>query len=283
MASQLDKRYLWFHIDLPPNKNDFIMTYDTEETVRSVKSAIIKSYHDVGSEKASADSHVRQPAHDAMIAWKHYKTNYLTVENDSNLNDDDDDEIDDTDDEILMMPNFLKLNQEPICHFTPWGKIEADNPLSPVHLYDLQVALFRGFSVKTIPNFKALIDEIEGIAMWAILDRYSIVIAPAQTYQSIEVKVNVERAIYQALGLTMGSSVIDEGEYILSIGEQSAELFAEGTENLIVVFPEPNFAVEVIENPNEEDFKQADAMFDQVEDIIIFKNGEFYERSQSDK
>ena len=224
---------------------------------------------------------------DICIAFEHYRENYLEVEKEKNKSlykkDEDDDDDDDDDDEVSnfvdIMPSVMRFGGEkPQVHYTPWGRFDIDNPLSPVNLYDLRAVHFKGFTSKSIPNFSKLMTNIEGIAIWGQIDPYFIVIAPAKSYDFAVVRENIERAIYGALNIEIKTSTKTVEDYIIKVAEKSASMFVDdGIENFALIFPNEEFSVEYIENPTEENIKQICSLFEQIKDLIVFKNGEIYE------
>lgn len=225
---------------------------------------------------------------DICIAFEHYRENYLEVEKEKNRSlykkDDDDDDDDDSDDDEIanfadIMPNVMRFGAEKQqVHYTPWGRFDIDNPLSPVNLYDLRAVHFKGFTSKSIPNFSKLMSNIEGVAIWGQIDPYFVVIAPAKSYDFAIVRENVERAIYGALNIEIKTPTKTIEDYIIQVAEKSASMFVDdGIENFALIFPNEDFSVEYIENPTEDNAKQICRLFDQIKDLIVFKNGEIYE------
>ena len=220
---------------------------------------------------------------EVVIAWEHYKTNYLDVDQ-SSKNDDsddiedlDDDDEDDGDNIISMLPNFIKLNSDKPMHYTPWGKFDADNTLSPINLYDLRVMHFKGFTTRSIENFPKLINSIEGISIWGQIDPYFVVLAIAKMYDYETIKKNVEDAIYKALNIEIKDDNLPLHQYVLDAVAQSKALFEDGIENFVIVFPEPNLATEVLKDIDEKKIGAVNKLMHQIENLIVFKNGEFYE------
>lgn len=223
---------------------------------------------------------------DICIAFEHYRENYLEVEKEKNKSlykKDDDDDDDDDDDEVSgfvdMMPSVMRFGAEKQqVHYTPWGRFDMDNPLSPVNLYDLRAVHFKGFTSRSIPNFSKLMGNIEGVAIWGQIDPYFIVIAPAKSYDFAVVRENIERAIYGALNIEIKTPTKTMEDYIVQVAEKSASMFVDdGIENFALIFPNEEFSVEYIENPTEENIKHICSLFDQIKDLIVFKNGEIYE------
>jgi hypothetical protein len=195
----------------------------------------------------------------------------LKKDDDSIDEDDALENIFDEDDEDMGGPThggmifpFAKHMLPPQVQYTPWGAFNADNPLSPANMYDLQMAHFRGFTVHTIPNFIQLMDSVEGVAVWTQHDPYCIAVGPAKTYTSEEVKINVEKAIYAALGVPDFSP-----QPIQQM--QSIELMNEGVHNIIVQFPNGNTTV--YREPSEEQTMDLLKLKTQVDNVVIFQDG----------
>lgn len=220
---------------------------------------------------------------DIVIGWEHYRTNYVKERNasipllggpDDSIDDDDDDDSDISIEDMFPGGISFRQRQTPI-HYTPWGKFDADNPISPVNLYDLYMVHFKGFTTDFIPNFKDLMSSIEGIAIWGQIDRYCLIVAPAKAYEALEVKYNFDKAIYSALGMTIENGGFDMEDHIISVIERSEELFESGIDNFAVVFPEPNFGIEVFEAPDEEKIKEIHDLMGRVKDLVVIHNGDF--------
>ncbi len=223
---------------------------------------------------------------DVMIAFEHYRTNYVDIDKEKSLykdesideDDDEDDDENDFSDVIGSMPGIFRFGQEKPTHYTPWGKFDADNPLSPVNLYELRAVHFKGFTTKSIPNFPSLMNTIEGVSIWGQIDPYFIVIAPAKLYDFSEVRANIEEAIYGALNIELkNDEVFDLDDYIMEVAGKSSTMFSEGTENFALIFPDKDFSVEYIENPTQEKIVEICSLFNQINNLIVFKNGEVYE------
>lgn len=220
---------------------------------------------------------------DIVIGWEHYRTNYIKEQhanipllsgpNDS-IDDDDDDDGDISIEDMFSSGISFRQRQAPV-HYTPWGKFDADNPISPVNLYDLYMVHFKGFTTDFIPNFKDLMSSIEGIAIWGQIDRYCLIVAPAKAYEVLEVKYNFDKAIYSALGMTIENGGFDMEDHIISVIERSEELFESGIDNFAVVFPEPNFGIEVFEAPDEQKIKEIHDLMGRVKDLVVIHNGDF--------
>lgn len=220
---------------------------------------------------------------DIVIGWEHYRTNYVKEQHtnttslggpDDSIDDDDDDDSDISIEDMFPGGISFRQRQAPI-HYTPWGKFDADNPISPVNLYDLYMVHFKGFTTDFIPNFKDLMSSIEGIAIWGQIDRYCLIVAPAKAYEALEVRYNFDKAIYSALGMTIENGGFDMEDHIISVIERSEELFESGIDNFAVVFPEPNFGIEVFEAPDEEKIKEIHDLMGRVKDLVVIHNGDF--------
>lgn len=264
------------HPNLKENKT--METEDNDEQKTNLKSS---------NEQVSQYKEISKTG-DICIAFEHYRENYLEVEKEKNRSlykkdDDDDDDNDDDDDEVSnfvdIMPSVMRFGAEKQqVHYTPWGKFDIDNPLSPVNLYDLRAVHFKGFTSRSIPNFSKLMGNIEGVAIWGQIDPYFVVIAPAKSYDFAIVRENVERAIYGALNIEIKTPTKTIEDYIIQVAEKSASMFVDdGIENFALIFPNEDFSVEYIENPTEENVKHVCSLFSQIENLIIFKNGEIYE------
>ena len=217
-------------------------------------------------------------AENIIIAWVHYKTNFLKPSEPTNLFDDDDDDSDEDEEigiEDIMPEGFVRFGQKPM-DFTPWGKFEKDNPMSPLELYDLQVVYFKGFSANSFKDFKALMNSVEGIGIWGQIDAYSIIVGPAKLYEFQEVRYNLEYAIHEALGIDPPNFVENLTSNLNTIRKKSLDLFTEGTRNITIVFLDKNNEVELIENYMDEHIQSVDDLVSRVNNIIVFIDGEIY-------
>lgn len=310
IALRLDKRFRFFHIDLLPEDKNFSFNYDSLATLdqliaynNSIGFGILlnnaKPIYNTNIEEGeqmtedekinnNTDDHVSQYKEiskktEVLIAFEHYKINYIDKDKDKGLyepddNDDSDDEDSDDPELMGMIPQFVRIGQEKPVHYTPWGRFDTDNPLSPVNLYELRAMHFKGFTSKSIPNFSKLMSNIEGIAIWGQIDPYFIVIAPAKLYDFSIVRENIEAAIYGALNVSIKKEPKNIDQYIIEIAEKSGSMFEnDGIENYAIIFPNKDFTVEWIENPTEKNEEDVCKLFSQIKDLIIFKNGEIYE------
>lgn len=297
IASLLDNRFQYFHINFSPRSKNLEFYFDKIETLN-----IINRANDKGEIKNILEKLGAKPTSELttaiinkeiatkpfilskdsiIIGWEHYRTNYIkeqkpTIDLVEDHNDDNED--DDNGDISIedMFPGGIQFGQKqtPI-HYTPWGKFDVDNPISPVNLYDLYMVHFKGFTTDFIPNFKDLMSSIEGVAIWGQIDRYCLIIAPAKAYEVLEVKYNFDKTIYSALGLTIENGGFDIEDHIISVIEKSEELFKSGIDNFALVFPEPNFGIEVIESPDEEKIKEINDLMGRVKDLVVIHNGDF--------
>jgi hypothetical protein len=232
------------------------------------------------------------PVVNPQIIWKHYKENFLKV-NESDLLHIDDEESpsmidDDDDDDNDGMPRLGFINMSNIMphshmHQTPWGSFAVDNPLSPINMYDLQVANFKGFNTRSVTDFKSVMSSVDGIAAWATLDPYCIVIAPAMLYDTTEVKKSFEEAVYRALSIqksttTKTSFYEERKERALDAAKQSYDLFHEsGIDNITMILPDENATVDIIKNPTSVQILSVNKLIDQLSDLIVLRNGDFYD------
>lgn len=208
------------------------------------------------------------------IIWEHFETNYLKKNTDFDEDDDDDfEDFDESEDhEMAGGPNnFMRAFRlpgfMPEVHHTPWGVFHANNPLSPVNMYDISMAHFKGFNVHTIPNFIQLMDSVDGVAVWAQHDPYCIAVGPGKLYSTMEVKLNVEKAIYDALGVTNYNNHDKTLEYTIA----STELLKNGTHNVFIRFP--NGTSKVYENPSNEELSELLKLKKQINGVIIVHDG----------
>lgn len=273
-----------------PESNEFLVDFDKQETIDTIYlfnqsggfNELLKAVgisNQFLKEKPPAE--ISEGA--VTIGWEHYKTNYIDTPKSSvqmidDIDDDDDDEDGDIDIEEIFNNRMQFHSLQKPMHHTPWGKFEADSPLSPVNLYDLYLGHFKGFNTNSIPNFKELMSSIEGVALWGQIDPYCVVIAPARSYSTTEVKYNIDRAIYSALGISLKNSNLDLEDYLIDLCEKSEELFNNGVENFTIVFPEPNFNVVLEENPDEEKENEVEELISRIQGLIVIKNGKFYEK-----
>ena len=216
-------------------------------------------------------------SNNVYIIWEHFKSNYI---NQAIANDDDDDFDEDEEDADIGedqedgFGNLIKVSrmlQGPILepHYTPWGAFHPNNPMSPVNMYDLYFAHFHGFTTFTIKNFKDLMNSIEGVAIWAQHDPYTIIFGPAKTYSATEVKINIEGVLMAAMGIPPKKSTSSELE---DIKEQSNNMFQNGVSNIFIRFP--NGHIDVIENPSQIFINEAMDLKTKIKDVVIYMNGE---------
>lgn len=302
--SRLDKQFRYLHIELLPNKDKFTISYDCKHTLDSMYSFLVNGglkiqLEDLGAEnlilpqekKMIENTEVQLPVNkinpkNIVIAWEHYETNYLKKQmNINNIIDDfengdsDDDEEEDNGVDIENISGFMRFgNIEKDSHYTPWGKFEDENPLSPVKLYDLQVVHLKGFKISDISSdFKKFMSNVEGVAIFGQIDQYCIIVGPAKMYDFKELKYNLESAIYKALLIEKEDIPIKDLDAIYSmVQHKSSELYSNGIENIIIIFPDVDNSVEIIENFSKEDMKSVDDLIERVNNLIVFINGENY-------
>lgn len=217
------------------------------------------------------------------IVWEDFKLNYIDKPLDEKEEDDEEEDVifEDDDENMrgLEMMMMGPMNAIQRVHNTPWGKFSPENPISPVNLYELKVAHLKGFKTTSIPNFEQLMRNVDGVALFAQLDPYFIVIAPAKLYAIQDVKSNVERAIYKALNIEIKNELPGLESYVAQAQALSNSKFLEeGIDNIVIVFPEPNVGIEVLESPSQKEIGEVDQLSKQLKELIIFKNGELYEQ-----
>jgi len=251
------------------------LIYDSKNTLALMQEALPPTKVEI---KTLLTEQLTPIVSEIIIGWENYKENYVKVTDDI----DDMDDINEDEDEFIDTMPFKVFNMNGMehleAHYTPWGKFEAENPLSPINFYELSLAHFTGFTVKSFSDFNNIMVNVDGLALYKIVDPYCVVIAPAKSYEVTDVKINFERAIYKALNLTIADSTnlppeVDEG--IFNAQQKSMDLAEAGQENLTIVFTNPEFAVEVKEL-NEENLLAVNRLFLQVEDLYVFRNGEYY-------
>jgi hypothetical protein len=289
-ASRLDGRYRYLHIDLPPNETKFNIKFDQKETLDAMYNLMLSGVFDYMFQSVGASADISKTEKqkisngEVYIAWINYKENYIEVPEHNDFTDEDTpDSFDDDDDELgvgqirFMNSGMFNFHNENI-HYTPWGRYLANNPMSPINMYEqLWVAHFKGFTTKTIPNFDQIIAATEGVANFVKIDPYSIVIAVAKCYDFTDVQQNVERSLYEALGIEISNESKSMEDHLMGVREQSLSLFNSGVENIALVFPEPNFSVEIVESPTEQNILDLKKLFGQIQNLIVFRNGELYE------
>lgn len=229
------------------------------------------------------------PVVNPQIIWKHYKENFLKVNESDILHIDDEDmpsnmlDDDDDDDGVprLGFINMSNIMPQSHMHQTPWGSFAVDNPLSPINMYDLQVANFKGFNTRSIADFKSVMSRVDGIAAWATLDPYCIVIAPAMLYDTTEVKKSFEEAVYHALAIQKPTDTnVDEDRKARAIdaAKQSYDLFYEsGIDNITLILPDEKMTIDIIKSPTDLEVSSVNKLIDQLPDLIVLRNGDFYE------
>lgn len=70
---------------------------------------------------------------------------------------------------------------------TPWGVFRKENKLAPFNFYELKIAHLRGFSSNSYSRFNEIINEIDGVAVWKLLDPYCIIVGKARLYEWPEI------------------------------------------------------------------------------------------------
>lgn len=276
--SLLDSRYQYFLIEVAFGKG--YLSYKDFDTLRLIKnSARTLLLDSIILKELQQNGLVWLPLkkyEDIQIIWMDYKENYfddsrpnkLSVED--ILNDDDDDE-----NGIFELPvKIFNMNEEARknMHNTPWGQFAKDDMHSPLNMYDLQIAHLKGFNIEDVNNIEHILSNVNGVAKFHILDRYAIIIAPAKAYSTSEVKLNVQHALYHALGFDEEVYAgIEEDTWC----KKSKELFDSGKENYILLLP--NGQAQIIYDMSSESEQKILSLIKTVENVIVVKNGEFYE------
>lgn len=210
------------------------------------------------------------------IIWEHFKSNYINQNNDEEEDEfDDEEDLDEMGNDqedgfgnLIKMSRMLRSPQID-AHFTPWGAFHPNNPMSPVNMYDLYFAHFHGFTTFSIPNFKDIMNSIEGVAIWAQHDPYTIIFGPAKTYSATEVKMNIDAVLMSALGIPPKKSENSELEMMKN---QSQQLFKEGVINIFIRFP--NGTIDILKNPSQSEIKEAIDLKTKIKDVVLYMNGE---------
>lgn len=221
-----------------------------------------------------------EPVEEVLVIWEAYSGNYDTVKHnieESEISDEEEYDDDFADDMKVkgLIPIHIGGQQEIIPDFTPWGKFDSSNPFSPTNLYDIQIAHFKGFSASDIPELKQILNGIHGVAMWSIIDKYRVAIAPAASYNTSEVKEKVQNAIYKYFNVQFGTK--DMEEYIKSLMDTSEREYLDTQkDNILIIFPQPNFSVENICEPTEEDYAEIKRLHSMVKGLLVIKNGKFF-------
>jgi len=284
MHSRLDKRYLYLHFDLPSNKKIFGITASSSAAVDTLIDQVLNGEFLKALNSLTPNYKPTTPEiFDSIeISWANYKTNYLDtivskMDDDDIIDDNDDDDDEETGGPLMMFPPGA-FRQENSHHYTPWGKFSDSNPLSPLNLYELNVVNFKGFNIHDIPDWQDIINSARGVAIFSMIDKYSILIATAKSYTFREVRLNVENAIYKALNISNtvnGSNGVEE--YILEIQAESKKKFESGIDNFAIVFNNEEFSVDMIDHPSDKDESDINGLLTQLNDIVVFKNGEIYD------
>jgi hypothetical protein len=211
---------------------------------------------------------------DPKIIWMDYRENYIS--SGSNLVEDDE-EIDDDSEDDEKMPKIFSMgmfNGADNYSITPWGKFTDSDPMNPMNLYeDIHVMHFKGFDFSVLRGLENAMNNIEGIAKWRIIDKYSAIICVAKAYTSTEVKKNVEHTIYSNINHRKFS---DLEESAIEAMQESQEI---EEDHIILVFP--NGEKRTIINPSKQDIVDVDNLLNNVANCVAFKNGDIYESGKS--
>ncbi len=138
------------------------------------------------------------------IVWEDFLTNYAPTKASFDdgedpadaLDIDDNDEFNDDDEDgpstggMSGMPftilGFPGMGGEAGIQ-TPWGVFRKENKLAPFNFYELKIAHLRGFSSNSYSRFGEILNEIEGVAVWKLLDPYCIIVGKARLYEWPEI------------------------------------------------------------------------------------------------
>lgn len=271
---KLDKQYRFIHINLS-GENKPEIKYDSLKTLydfclRDKRLGLFGIFEDVLTENGIDVEDINDEIDDPKIIWMDYRENYLISERNvlEEIDDDDEDE-DEKIPRIFSMGMFNGMQQDQNS-ITPWGKFTDLDPMNPMNLYeDIHVMHFKGFDFSHMRGLESSMNNIEGIARWSIIDKYSAIICVAKVYTSAEVKKNVEDTIYFNLGHQKFSNL---EESALQAQMESEEL---EEDHILLVFP--NGEKRTIINPSEQDVAEVSNLLNNVQNCIAFKNGDIYE------
>jgi hypothetical protein len=270
---KLDRQYKYLHIDLS-GKDKPDVYYDSLATLYDFcaldkKIGIFGLFEEIlnsnGVELDAFDLEIDDP----KIIWMDYRENYL---NSTRPLIEDEDDDDDNEDDEHRMPRIFNMGMFNGDQFeiTPWGKFTESDPMNPMNLYeDIHVMHFKGFDFSHMRGLTDSMNNIEGVAKWCIIDKYSAIVCVAKAYTSVEVKKNIEDTIYSNLNHRKFSEL---EESALEAMYESQEL---EEDNIILVFP--NGEKKTILNPSPKDIIEVDNLLSNVQNCVAFKNGDIYE------
>lgn len=273
MQNKLNKEFKYIHINIL-DKDTTQIKYDSISTLYSMAlidktSGLYHLFNTVLEKEYMPVEDMLISDYDPEIIWMDYRENYLI---DRMPSIDPNDDIDDNDEEESFPKIFGigAFNQNELVNITPWGKFTENDPMNPMNLYeDIQVLHLKGFDFSYFRGLENVMNSIDGVAKWSIIDRYSAIICVARHYNLTDVKKNVEETIYETLNykkFNKFTSVAADAQHISDNMEE---------DNFIVVFPDKT--TKVIKNPSEDDVKDVNKLYEDMPDCIIFKNGELYE------
>ena len=156
---------------------------------------------------------------------------------------------------------------------TPWGVFRKENKLAPFNFYELKIAHLRGFSSNSYPKFGEIINEVEGVAVWKLLDPYCIIVGKARLYDWPEIVAGFNSKF---IGTVSGSPAAKDKKELAQemILSYAADL---NDENYIGVrFPSGKITIYKSSNEThyEEKVQEILKLRNTIEDIIIVHNGE---------
>lgn len=196
---------------------------------------------------------------DKQLTWEHFHLNYNIPDD---IEDVDEDEeyreyynIEETQLQELDMQHMQKY-----VDFTPWGPYHHLNPFSPCRMYDLWFCHIRGFSLNQVPNLKELLDSIEGLGVWKIMDQHTLVVGPTKLYSIAE----VAQGIHKAFGVTQENSF--QKNFLI----EALSTYEE--ENIGIIFPNGKIVTASISD--KEKFDEIEQMAGHVEGSLVIKNGQ---------
>lgn len=209
------------------------------------------------------------PMSNREIIWEHFQSNYDGPKNNQDMDFDDEDDNDMDIDGPMAMPipvSFLNQSMVDMIDYTPWGAFHKSNPLSPSNMYDLWLAHFRGFKAQSIPDFVGVMNNIDGVAVWAQHDPYCVIIGPGKAYDPNQVKRNVEDAL---LGPRIAPLITNLSELTLSTHTEK------GVDVIGALYPDGTH--QIWENPSEDELKDILELPKLITELTLFKNGKPYE------
>lgn len=191
------------------------------------------------------------------LIWEDFESNYIPPEKPKeDQSFDFDDEMDNSIlGQLTSQLGSAYIMGDPIK--TPWGFFSRHDKLAPFNFYNIKMIYLKNFSVNHYDKktFYDIMDDIDGLAVWKIIDPHCLVVGICKVYDVKDVRLNIEKAL-----------LADNTK-----AEPKAEPKAELKDNVELV-------EDVINKlKNSENYKLDGYI------AIIFPNGKFYETSSSDK